>query len=601
MYNIHKIGDVMLGNIIGIQDNIVLLKLNIKLEEMQNIINLYVLFEDSHRNIIGEIIDIKNNIASINLLGEFNNDQFSLGVSKKPSFSAKTKLISKEKVKFILGMPNYDEKKDLYIGKSPIYEGIDIGIDINDFFSNHFAIFGSTGSGKSCSVARIFQNLFEKKQSVAYKASILIFDAYGEYHSAFADLNKKVPEINFKAYTTDVNNEEVPNIKIPLWLLNVDDLALLLEVDSKSQLPIIEKAMKLVTIFAKEEKLVIKSKNDIIARAILDILASGKAPAQIRDQIFSVLSHFNTKDLNLDTPIYQPGYTRPLKQCLLIDNTGKIREMELLTNFINQFLVEDVELSLPDGSFKYTLKDLYDAFEFALISEGVLSSDKIFDEYNILKVRLRSLVNSDYAKYFDIDEYETKDQFIKEILTVENGRKAQIINFNINYVDDRFAKTLTKIYSRIFFEYSKNLKRRASLPIHIILEEAHRYVQNDTDVNVIGYNIFDRITKEGRKYAVLLGLISQRPLELSTTALSQCSNFLIFKMMHPTDVEYIKQMVPNITSDIVNKIKLLKTGTCIAFGSGFKIPSLIKIDMPSPAPTSSSCNISNIWFLDRKN
>lgn len=589
----------MLGKIIGIEDNTVLLKLNVNLEEMQNIINLYVLFEDNDKKIIGEIADIKQNVAYINLVGEFNNDNFLFGISKKPSFSASSKLISKEKLKYILGMPNYDEKKDLYLGKNPIQEDLDIGVNINEFFSNHFAIFGSTGSGKSCSVARIFQNLFEKRNSIAYKASILIFDAYGEYHNAFKDLNSKIPEISFKAYTTNVNDSSIPNIKIPLWLLNVDDIALLLEANSRSQLPIIEKAMKLVTIFAKEESEVIRSKNDIIARALLDILASGKAPAQIRDQIFSVLSHYSTKDLNLETPIYQPGYTRPLKQCLLIDNTGKIREMELLTTFINQFLIDDVELSLPDGTFKYTLKDLYGAFEFALISEGVLSSDKVYDEYNVLKVRLRSLVNSEYAKYFDVNEFETRDEFVKEILTVDNKRKAQIINFNINYVDDRFAKTLTKIYSRIFFEYSKNLKRRASLPIHIILEEAHRYVQNDSDIDVIGYNIFDRITKEGRKYAILLGMISQRPSELSTTALSQCSNFLMFRMLHPQDVEYIEQMVPNVTTEILKKIKLLQPGTCIAFGSGFKLPTLVKFEMPNPAPESTSCDISETWFIDR--
>lgn len=590
----------MLGKIIGIEDNTILLKLNINLDEMQNIINLYVLLEDSHRKIIGEIVDIKENIAYINLVGEFNNNNFLFGVSRKPSFAAKSKLISKERINYIIGMPNYDERKDLYIGKSPIYEDIDIGVNVNEFFSNHFAIFGSTGSGKSCSVARIFQNLFEKENTVAYKASILIFDAYGEYHTAFKDLHIKTPEISFKSYTTNISDDSIPNVKIPLWLLSVDDIALLLEVDNRGQLPIIEKAMKLVTIFAREESEVIKNKNDIIARALLDILASGKAPAQIRDQVFSVLSHYNTKDLNLETPIYQPGYTRPLKQCLLIDSTGKIREMELLTTFINQFLVDDLELNLPDGSFKYTLKDLYDAFEFALISEGILSSDKVFDDYNVLKVRLRSLVNGEYAKYFDIDKYESKDEFVKEILTTDEGRKAQIINFNINYVDDRFAKTLTKIYSRIFFEYSKNLRKRASLPIHIILEEAHRYVQNDSDINVIGYNIFDRITKEGRKYGIMLGLISQRPSELSTTALSQCSNFLIFKLLHPTDVEYIKQMVPNITSEIIKKIKLLQPGTCIAFGSGFKLPSLIKLDMPNPAPSSNSCDISKIWFIDRK-
>ena len=589
----------MLGKIIGIQDNTVFLKLNINLVEMQNIINLYVLLEDNERKLIGEIVDIKDDIASINLVGEFINDNFLFGVSKKPSFSATSKIISKEKIINIIGTPDYNEKKDLYIGKSPIYDDIDICVDINEFFSNHFAIFGSTGSGKSCSVSRIFQNLFEKQTSIAYKASILIFDAYGEYHTAFQDLNKKVPEINFKAYTTNIN-DNIPTLKIPLWLLSVDDIALLLETKSRAELPIIEKAMKLVNIFAREENEVLKSKNDIIARAILDILSSGKSPAQIRDQIFSVLSHYNTKDLNLETQIYQPGYTRPLKQCLLIDNTGKIREMELLTTFINGFVTEDVELSLPDGSFKYTLKDLYDAFEFALISEGILNSDKVFDDYNVLKVRLRSLVTSDYAKYFDIEEYQTKDSFIKEILTTENGRKAQIINFNINYVDDRFAKTLTKIYSRIFFEYAKNLRNRASIPIHIVLEEAHRYVQNDTDVDVIGYNIFDRITKEGRKYAVMLGLISQRPSELSTTALSQCSNFLIFKMLHPTDVEYIRQMVPNITVEILKKIKLLQPGTCIAFGSGFKLPSLIKLEMPNPAPSSNSCNISGTWFIERR-
>ena len=588
----------MLGKIVAIEDNTIEVDLEVKLEEIENIINYYVIIDDNNKKIIGEVTDIKGNSAFINLLGEFNDDKFVFGISKKPSFKSSVQLVSKEKVNNIIGIPEYVEKRDLYLGKSPIYEDVKIGVNINEFFSNHFAIFGSTGSGKSCSVARIFQNLFEKKNSVAYRASILIFDAYGEYHNAFKDLNNKTPEITFKAFTTNLN-DDLPKVKIPLWLLSVDDIALLLEANSRNQLPIIEKAMKLVTIFAREEEKVLRGKNDIIARALLDILASGKSPATIRDQIFSVLTHYNTKDLNLESPIHQPGYTRPLKQCLLIDATGKIREMELLTNFINGFLVDDLELNLPDGSFKYTLSDLYSAFEFALISEGILSSDKIFDDYNVLKVRLRSLVNGDYAKYFEMDEYVTQEGFIKKILT-ENGRKIQIVNFNINYVDDRFAKTLTKIYSKIFFEYAKNLRGRASLPIHIVLEEAHRYVQNDTDIEVIGYNIFDRITKEGRKYAVMLGLISQRPSELSTTALSQCNNFLIFKMLHPTDVEYIKQMVPNITADVIKKVKLLQPGTCIAFGTGFKIPSLIKLDMPNPAPSSSSCDISNTWFLDRK-
>lgn len=589
----------MIGNIIGIEENVIKVNISIDLSTVQNLINLHVLMDDGTKKVIGEIIDIKDNIAYINMIGELINGEFVFGVIAKPSFASKVALINKERISNIISYNNPLESSYLYIGKSPIYDNVDIKVEINQYFSNHFAIFGSTGSGKSCSVARIFQNLFEKQNSIPYKASMLIFDAYGEYHSAFSELNKKVPEINFKAYTTNLKFSETDILRIPLWLLSVDDIALLLGAETHGQLPIIEKALKLVTVFGREESLVIRHKNDIIARALLDVLSSGNPAVQIRDQIFSVLSYYNTSELNLDTPIYQPGYTRPFKQCLQVDQTGKIREMELIVSFIGSFLTENLDLNLPDGTFKYTLKHLKDAFDFALIAEGVLSNNRVYEEANSLKVRLHSLVNSEYSNYFDYPEFITKEQYIRDILTAPNGKKAQIINFNINYIDDRLAKTITKIYSRLVFEYAKDLDSRASMPFHIILEEAHRYVQNDSDINLLGYNIFERITKEGRKYGVLLGLISQRPSELSETTLSQCSNFLIFKMLHPRDIEYIKEMVPNITSEVVKRLRILQPGNCIGFGSAFKVPVLIKMDMPSPAPSSNSCDVSKAWFIDK--
>lgn len=589
----------MLGTIIGIEENQVLLKLAIDVENFNNLINIHVVMEEGNRKIVGEIINIKDGIAYINLLGEIINNNFVFGVIVKPAFSSTVKLISKEKIPMIIGVENYKENQDLYLGVSPIYEGVKIGVNINRFFSNHFAILGSTGSGKSCGVARIIQNIFDKRQYVPYKASLFIFDAYGEYHSAFKDIDKINPDISFKAYTTNTNFSDTDVLKIPLWLLDVDDIALLLGADRPSQLPIIEKAIKLVNIFAREGEDVIKYKNDIIARAILDIFASGNPPAQIRDQVFSVLSFYNTPQLNLETPIIQPGYTRPLKQCLLIDATGKIREMELLTNFMQTFLEDDLKMNYNNGDIKYNLDDLKSAFEFALISEGVLNNDRVYEESNVLKVRLQSLVNGNYKVYFDCNKYMTKEQYIKELLTATNGHKAQIINFNINYVDDRFAKVVTKIYSKMLFNFAKENENRGTLPFHIILEEAHRYVQNDNDYELLGYNIFDRITKEGRKYGVILGLISQRPSELSETSLSQCNNFLIFKMLHPIDVEYIRKMVPNITNEIIKQLRILQPGNCIAFGNGFKVPVFIKMEMPNPAPSSSSCDISGVWFIKR--
>ena len=273
--------------------------------------------------------------------------------------------------------------------------------------------------------------------------------------------------------------------------------------------------------------------------------------------------------------------------------------MELITNFVQNFLDDSIELVMPDGSYKFGLDDLRLALDFALISEGSLNSERVYDEANVLKVRLHSLINSDYAVYFDVKEYVSYNDYIKSLLTAPSGRKAQIINFNINYVDDRFAKTITKIYSKLLFEYSKNLDKRASLPFHIILEEAHRYVQNDSDIDILGYNIFDRIAKEGRKYGVLLGLISQRPSDLSETSISQCSNFLIYKMLHPRDITYIREMVPNITDEIVKRLRVLQPGNCIAFGSAFNLPVMIKLDKPAPPPSSSSVDISSNWFIDR--
>ena len=590
----------MLGNIVGFYDNQLLVRLSIELDKFQSIVNLYVIMQDQDNKYVGEVVNVKDNIAYVSLLGEFRGDVFVPGVLKNPSFSATVRLISKERMNLIIGINEYNERKHLYLGDSALYDGLKVGVTINDFFSNHFAILGSTGSGKSSCLSRILQNLFEKQNSIAYKSSIFIFDAYGEYHNIFKSLTNRSNEINFKTYTTNTYFEDTDVLKIPLWLMGVDDLALLLGAENASQLSIIEKALKFVTVFAKGDEQSIKYKNDVIARALLEILSSGKPSTQMRDQVLSILTRYNTNELNLETPVFQPGYTRPLRQCLLIDASGKIRDMELIISFIEGFLTDDYELVLPDGTFMYTLDDLKDAFDFALISEGSLKSEKVYDDSNLLRIRLHSLANGKERTFFEYPEFVTKTQYIRNLLTAENGKKAQIINFSINYIDDRLAKNITKIYSKLLFDYAKDVSKRNVLPFHIFLEEAHRYIQEDFDKKILGYNIFERISKEGRKYGVLLGLISQRPSELSETVVSQCSNFIVFRMVHPRDINYIKDLIPNMSIEWISKVKYLQPGTSVAFGTAFNIPVMIKFEMPYPAPDNSSCDLSNIWFVDRR-
>ena len=581
----------MIGKVIEIGKSTVVVELTLTDEQKRGIINYHVAFDMEGSTIIGEIASIEKTTAHISLLGEIKNAKFTPGISKKPYYMSICRIIRNDELPIIVGNTN---EKSVYIGRLSQYNGYQVYAKVNDLFSNHFAILGNTGSGKSHGMARLLQNVFSDT-TYPKNANFFLFDAYGEYNDTFIFNDKNVS----KVYTTKVeefSDARTELLKIPLWLLDVDDIALLLNATKSTQLPIIEKALKLVGVFARNEEEIITYKNDIIAKALNELLYSGGTPSQIRDQIFAVLTSFNTKDLNLDAKVVVPGWTRPLRQCLIIDKDGKLQEMQLLGEFFNSFIKEDLKLELPDGTFPFTLEHLNQAFDFALISEGILKSDKVYDDNHVLKVRLESLMNGSYKEYFNIDKYITKEQFIDSLVKSKDGEKKQIINFNISYVDDRFAKVLVKIISKLLFEYSLALDNRASFPIHILLEEAHRYVQNDNDINILGYNIFERITKEGRKYGVILGMISQRPSEISETAISQCTNFLVFRMQHTKDLNYIREMVPNITEEMVPKFKVLQPGNCVAFGVAFKLPMQLKLDMPSPTPLSQNIDISKCWY-----
>lgn len=588
----------MLGNIVEIIDNQVFINLNIDISNQTNLINLHVIFEDETKKIVGEIVKVNKQQMVVNIVGELKEKKFLPGFSSKPSFKSNVRIISLEELEYVLG-PQIPSQGQTFFGYSNIYQNYRINASINDFFSNHFAILGNSGSGKSCTVASILQKLFTSTSYTPVKANIFLFDAFGEYTNAFSNLKDKNASILYKTYTTNVTSADSEIIHIPTWLMDVDDLALLLDVTNPNQLPILEKTLKLVPILTGDSAETIKHKNDIIARALEDILLSGANSTKIRDQVTAILTKFNTEELNLKTEIVQPGYVRTLKQCLYIDKTGKFQEIELVTEFIRSFIHKefDQDNSTTSSQCFYNLTNLEEALEFALISEGILKSEKVYDFANVLSVRLHTLANSPNRKYFEYPEYTDRNSYVRELLTDRlTGNKCQIVNFNINYVDDRLAKVITKILSKMLFSLAVENNSRGSIPFHIIIEEAHRYVQNDKDIDILGYNIFDRITKEGRKYGVFLALITQRPSELSDTAISQCSNFIILRTLHPKDLQYIKEMVPNISSEVVQQLKSLQPGNCIAFGSAFKIPISMHVEFPNPAPNSNNVDLATIWY-----
>ena len=588
----------MIGRIVEIVDNSVTIKLEINISEQPNLVNLHVVFDDgSGRSVVAEVANVNQEKMLANIVGEIENGVFTPGSSVKPSFKSQVRLIKAEELALLFGNSE-TELGYTNFGTSNVYRGYKINVPVNEFFNSHFAILGNSGAGKSCTVASIVQKLFLSSPKAPINSAIFFFDAYGEYTNAFGAIHEKNPMLHYKSYTTNVIDPDTEILRIPAWLLDVDDLALLLDATTPAQLPILEKTLKLVPILTGNSGVVIKRKNDIIARALQDILLSGNESTKIRDQVVAVLTKFNTPELNLESQIAQPGYVRTLKQCLYVDKTGKMQEMELVVEFIRGY-ISDVqeEINEADLNYFYSLTDLEEAMEFAMISEGILKSDKVFDVANIMSVRLHSLATGDHKAYFEYPRYVNKDQYIDSLmLDPTSNTRAQIINFNINYIDDRLSKVFTKILSRMLFNKASNLKPRGSMAFNIIIEEAHRYVQHDSDVSLLGYNIFERIAKEGRKYGLFLGLITQRPSELSDTCVSQCMNFVILRTLHPTDLQYIREMVPNVSSELVLQLKNLKPGNCIAFGSAFQVPTSMYVDLPNPRPLSNNVDLNDVWY-----
>ena len=557
-----------------------------------DLLNMNVVFEENEKKILGEVDEIDNGQVKISFLGEFINGNFQGGIIRKPSLTSKVRIINQEELGELVGS---NGKRSMILGLSPLYNDCPIKIDIDDMWSNHNAFFGNTGSGKTYGVSRFVQNLFNMSDKIPFNSNIFIFNNTDEYDNAFRSIGNYNINFNYKMYS--INGEGGNKIQLPLWLLSVDDYANLLDVTAYSQLAIIEKMLSLVSVFARNDENSKRYKNHLIASAIVSVLYTNQTAGRIRDQIFSILENCNTDELNLNVEVPGIGYTRQFRKCFEIDSKGEFAERILIAEYIQQFIDNNTKWNEDYVPIYFTLDDLEVALNFALISEGLLLNEKTSSEAMALKVKLHTINNSSYKNLFHCDKFCTSSDFITSIIMIGTNKRAQIINFVLEDIDDRFAKAIVKVYCRIIFKFSKGLRDRGAMPIHLMLEEAHRYVQKDYDIDILGYNIFERIAKEGRKFGVIMDLITQRPTELSETVISQCTNFLIFKITHPSDLDYIKKMVPNISNDVIEKQKTLQAGTCVAFGKMMKIPMIVKMQLPNPEPHSSNASIFDKWMI----
>ena len=322
----------MFGTIKAINKNYAIVNLLTDSKNLGDILNLHVVFIDKDKKILGEVEDIIDNTAKINFLGELTKNSFLGGLIKKPSLSSEVRVITQDELQIIVGA----NEKALTLGVSPLYKDYPVKVDLNDLFSNHAAIFGNSGSGKTYGICRIIQNLMSLP-SVPYKANLFIFDSYGEYINALKDINSINPELHYKLITTNkkIDGEK---LQIPVSLLTLDDLLNLLEATSYGQIPILEQTIELAKIFASDAKEVKEYKNHLLAKAITSIMYTNQTSAKIRDQIFDILSNTHTDELSLDTIVPGIGYTRVFRKCFDFVSDGRFGERTLITVFIGSFV-----------------------------------------------------------------------------------------------------------------------------------------------------------------------------------------------------------------------------------------------------------------------
>ena len=569
----------MAGEIIYVDEYIAKIRVSKEIILENDLMNLHLVFIDQNRRILGEVTQIDFNVVTISLIGEFVGNNFILGIEKKPKFSSSIRTISKEEMDILVSS---NDVRGFNFGFLPQYNNYPYRVNIDELFGHHIAIFGNTGSGKSYGLASIFQSLFYDKRNLMNNSRLILFDAHGEYKKSFGNLSI------CKVY------DDERKLFIPLWLLDVYDIAMLLDATKIEQIVLLEKVMRLVRIFSNNNNDVVALKNHLIAKAILSVMYSSKTSAKIRNEVFDILNLCSTKDISLSTSIKGIGYERSMKKCFEITRNGTFAEEILVTSFLETFIKDDLEMYMDDSLKKYDLKMLEDALSFTIISENILINEGLSEDISILQVKLHSIATGEFSYLFDCTDFINENQYVDNLY--KNGnRYAQMVLINMGRYDEKIGKFIVKILSKFIFNYSKNLPVRASMPFHIVLEEAHKYIYDDFNSSIMQYDIFSKIAKEGRKYGVILIIVTQRPTELNDNVISQCSNFILFRTNHPNDIEFLKMTIPNVDSSIIDKQKCIQPGNCIGFGRAFKLPMVIKLRIPNPTPLSDNANIYTIW------
>jgi uncharacterized protein len=419
---------------------------------------------------------------------------FRRGISCYPLPGDSIYAVSHEDLKQIFGAEN---RSLIEIGAVQPVGTIGAGLNMDALLGKHFAIVGSSGTGKSTLVALLLQEIAKK----APEGHILIIDPHGEYGRSFPTVGK----------TFDVDN-----LSLPYWLMNLDEHC---------------------EFFGGSDS---EIDRDILAKCVLQARARNPAAASIRN-------------LNVNTPV--PYMLSDLISAL-DQQMGRIEKLGESRHYLRLGL--KIKQMAADRRFRF----IFDESLFFISLSDLLS--------NILRLPADG----------------------KPISVIELSRApSEILN------------VVVAVLARLVFNYAIWSHQTSTTPIVFVCEEAHNYLpSNKKDGNVAAASaILARIAKEGRKYGVSLGLVTQRPSDLHEAVLSQCGTFIAMRLNNGKDQACLRNALSETGSHFMEMIQSLRNRECIICGEGVSAPVrvLVRDLEPELRPNSEDPVFSEVWKKSR--
>jgi len=254
-----------------------------------------------------------------------------------------------------------------------------------------------------------------------------------------------------------------------------------------------------------------------------------------------------------------------------------------------------------DTPVYFSLTDLYRHIKAANEQNLDFGKQKgaLHGKFDGLLMRMQSRLNDVRYDFLFKPKLRTNSASLSDLLRDLVGlgqKKSQITIIDLSSVPFDVRPTVSAQIGRLIFEFNYWNPTCTQFPILLVCEEAHTYIPREHQTTYAGTRkSIERIAKEGRKYGLSLAVISQRPHELSETVLAQCANFLCFRITNPDDQAYVRSLVPDGESNLIDTLAALGRGEVMALGEAVPIPLRFQMHIPNPQPNSSDTDFYANW------